>query len=419
MLRRHVLATLAVGVGVTTFFLVTDAGPRPFERPRPPAPIGVFRDGGTPARDPEIERVLGTDFPAVVRTSFAFLGRDTDDGARRHGLTALRASSAFGGHGERLAAAWREMIDSLDHWMTMALGDRGFRASSDELRAHVEVVADQLAAAGLGYTFDASALLPQSKRKVDIVPYRIERVAFVFANSERERVLELRRLERVDPSGLLGRTTEELGDPVVLLDAIDDKIANLVMPVLGGLPFPLGPRTASIAAGEAIRRELAAAGGEPVTRARQLVTASVRHHEAQHGLDADRHLVHPARLAMLVGDKDATAVRARLELSAYLSQIASDMWVPQLTLWSLARHAFHAGHTKTEEMLVAVVVVEGIARELQIVAPGPIFHDGDIDRDRLATLVAPIAAHSTLELRAAAAALWGELFEDKLVRIVD
>jgi hypothetical protein len=122
---------------------------------------------------------------------------------------------------------------------------------------------------------------------------------------------------------------------------------------------------------------------------------------------------------MLAGEKDAFALRARLELSAYLSQIASDMWIPQLTLWSLARHAFHGGHTKTEEMIVAVVVIEGLARELQIVAPGPVFHDGEIDRDRLATLVAPIATHTTLELRAAAAALWGELFEDRLVRIVD
>ena len=419
MLRRPVLATLVVGVGVTTFFLVTDAGPRPFERPAPPAPIGVFRDGGAPGRDPAIEAVLGSDFSRVVHTSFAFLGRDTDDGARRHALAALRASPAFQAHGEHLAGTWRELIDSLDHWMTMAIGDRGFRTASDELRAHAEVVADQLAAVGLGYTFDASSLLAQSKRKADIVPYRIERVAFVFANAERQRVLELRRLEKPDPSALLGRTAEELGDPVVLLDAIDEKVANLVMPVLGGQPFPLGPRTASLAASEAIRRELAAAGCDSLARARDLVTASVRHHEAQHGLDEEHHLKHPARLAMLAGDKDAFAIRARLELSAYVSQIASDMWVPQLTLWSLARHAFHGGHTKTEEMIVAVIVIEGIARELQIAAPGAVFHDGEIDRERLATLVAPIAAHSTLELRAAAATLWGELFEDRLVRIVD
>ncbi len=411
------LATLAVGVGVTTFFLVTDAGPRPFERPKPPAPTGVFRDGGAPARDEAIERVLATEFPQVVRTSFAYLGRDTDDGARRHGIASLRSAVAFGTHGAALANAWRELVDSLDHWMTMAMGDRGYRASTDELRAHVEVLADQLAAAGLGYAFDSTSLRDHASRKADIVPYRIERVAFVFANSERQRVLELRRLERADPAGLLGRTTEELGDPVVLLDAIDDKIGNLVMPVLAGEPFPLGPRTASVAAGDAVRRELVAAGPE---RARELVIASVRHHEAQHGLDEDRKLTQPARLAMLVGTgSDQFALRARLELSAYLSQIASDMWVPQLTLWSLARHAFRGSHAHTEEMLVAVVVLEGIARELKIAAPGPVFHDGEIDRDRLATLVAPIAAHTTLELRGAAAALWGELFEDRLVRIVD
>jgi len=436
VLRRYVLVTLAVGVGVTAFFLVTDAGPRRFERPKAPAATGAFRDGGAPPSDPAIERALAVALPRVAHLSFAYLGKDADDGARRHAVAALRAEPAFGQHGEPLHAAWIGLVDGLDHWMTMAQGDRSFRGTTEELRAHADAVSDQLAAAGLGYTIDASSIGDHNRRRADVVGYRVEKVAFVYANSERQRVLELRGLARTEPNNLLGRTevkAEELAEPVVLLDAIDDKVANLVLPVMGGLAFPIGDdawshgpraRAAGAAAADAIRRELAIALGDaadPVGRARELVTASVRHHEAQHGLDADRKLTHPDRLAMLIGGKanDPFALRARLELSAYLSQIASDMWLPQLTLWSLARHGFKGGHVHSEEMFVAAIVVEGLARHLQIAAPGAIFHDGELDRDRLAALVGPIAARSTLELRSAAAAVWTDLFDEKLIRIVD
>lgn len=386
---RYAVATLAVGVGVTTFFLVTDAKPRKFERPRPPAPVGVFAEGGAPARDEAIEHVLVAQLPAVMHQSFSYRGRDgTAD------VHALWAAPAFAAHGPALQRAWCEYVDSLGAWMTMGAGEQHFKVATDELRAHAEVVSDQLAAAGLAYMLDASAL---RNVKPDIVPYRIEKVSFVFANAERQRVLELRDLVRV-PAGQLGRTNDELGDPVVLLDAIDEKLANIVQPVLAGSPFPLGPRVASAAAGEAVRREL----GAVPARARELLVASIRHHEAQHGLDADRKLPYPAQLAAVTKDNE----RAKLELSAYVSQIASDMWTPQLSLWSLARHAFN--HSHTDEGLVATVVLEGLAHQFGITVTGD-----------LAALVPPLAARSTIELRNAAAALWAELFDDKLVRIVD
>jgi hypothetical protein len=44
---------------------------------------------------------------------------------------------------------------------------------------------------------------------------------------------------------------------------------------------------------------------------------------------------------------------------------------------------------------------------------------GAIDRERLAALVEPLAARSTVELRSAAAGLWAELFGERLPRIVD
>lgn len=385
---RYAVATLAVGVGVTTFFLVTDAKPRRFERPRPPAPVGVFAEGGAPARDEAIEHVLDQQLPAVMHQSFSYLGHDG-----HADIHALWAAPAFAKHGPDLQRAWCEYVDALGAWMTEGAGEQHYKVATDELRAHAEVVSDQLAAAGLAYMLDASALRAV---KPDIVPYRIERVSFVFANAERQRVLELRDLVKL-PGTQLGRTNDELGDPVVLLDAIDEKLANIVQPVLAGSPFPLGVRGASQAAGDAVRREL----GAVPSRARELLVASIRHHEAQHGLDAERKLPFPAALAKLTSSE-----RAKLELSAYVSQIASDMWTPQLTLWSLARHAFNRAHN--DEAQVAIVVMEGLARQLKI----PMLGDH-------ASLVAPLAAKSTIELRNAAAALWAELFEDKLVRIVD
>jgi hypothetical protein len=102
-----------------------------------------------------------------------------------------------------------------------------------------------------------------------------------------------------------------------------------------------------------------------------------------------------------------------------LSQIASDTWLPQLTLWNLSRHAFRRNVKPVEEAYVAVYVIEGLARHLKIASPGPVVTSGAIDRDRLAALVLPLSERSTTEIRSAAAALWAEAFEARLVRIVD
>ena len=183
------------------------------------------------------------------------------------------------------------------------------------------------------------------------------------------------------------------------------------------------------AAGAAIRRELEAALGadaateeRALARTRRLVASSVGRHEAQHGLDHGRGgLRHPQRLIAVLGRTDAKfALRARLELSAYTSQIASDTWLPQLVLWNVARHAFRGTYVGNEESYVAVVLLEGIARHFGALPPGPIIREnGEIDRDRLAALAEPLAQIGTLELRAAAAALWAELFGEPLVRIYD
>lgn len=431
-------ATATTVAAATAFVVKGPPKPYAYERPTPPPAIGVFREGGAPRRDPEIERILGQNFPALVLTSAAIMhGAPIDEGKRAAMLASLRAEPAMAAHGPALGGAWTEMLATLEQWIVLTPGDRAWGETSTELRARIDVVSDQLAAVELGYYVDPEMLGEHPRRRQGIFTYRIETVGFVKANDAQVRVLDLRRLDTIGGgAALLGLTSEELEDPVVLLDAIDHKLATQVLPVLVGAPFQLGDdswartrgRSLSVAAGAAIRRELLSAlytdvqSAERATaRTRQLVVASVRHHEAQHKLDKAETLAYPLPLARILSERknEEFAVRARYELSGYVSQIASDTWLPQLTLWSLARHAFRRGGPRIEEAYVAVVVVEGLARQLGIESKGPVVHGGEIDRDRLAALVGPLSIRTTVELRSAAAALWAELFEQPLTRLYD
>jgi hypothetical protein len=428
------LATIVAGVlaaaTATTFAAATVLaikGPDAdmYVRPAPPAPVGVFRDGGVPKRDADIERVLSTELPALLTSSIPPTPQDT---AR------LRDHQAFLRHGAGLALAWRDMVMSLERWETAVPYDR--MGAERELRERLYVVSDQLAAAELGYYIDPTLVNDGAYERP--FAYRIEDVGFVRANDAKVRVLGARQLDSFSAGARkLGVTLDEIDDPVVLMDTVEEKVAWQILPVLGGRAFPLADdswayslnaRTAAGAAGEAIRRELLAAlytdaadAKKAAAKCKELLVTSVRHHEAQHVLDQQRGLAHPMELAHLLTDKknDPFSVRARFELSAWTSQIASDTWLPQLTLWNLARHGFRSTSRRRAETYVAVVVIEGLARKLGIESPGPVIRSGVVDRDRLAQLVTPLARRTTVELRSAAAALWKDLYGAPLVRLYD
>lgn len=437
--------TAATAVATAAVFVATHGHGQPgaYTGPPPPEPIGAYRDGGVPVRDPAIEQVLAIDLTHLVIASDGAGSPELAGGDLERRARALRGHPAFAVYGPGLARAWRAMIDSLERRARLTATDPGYGRATNDLRVRVHVVTDQLAGVGLGYVLDPEIFTEHSRRHAGIFAYRVEQVAFVRAARERVRVLSLRRLDQLNVSlSLLGMKPERLRDPVVLLDQIEEHVRTQVLPVAAGRPYQVGDdawnhsadgRSVAALAGDAIRRELMIALGpdaasieRTTSRCDQLVTASVRHHEAQHDLDQRSALRYPRALADYAGparadDGHATpfALRARTELSSYLSQIASDMWLPQLALWNLARHAFRRGQGTSAEAYVAVVVIEGLARQLHVKSPGPAFHDGAIDRDRLRELVAPLAARSTVELRSAAAALWAELFGDKLARIVD
>ncbi len=421
------VVTLAIATTVGGMVFHAYSGPSTrtgYVRPTPPAPVGVFRDGGAPRRDPAIERVLASELPALIAD---LLAGGSSEAWRAERFAYLREHPAFAAHGPALTGAWRAMIDDLERWWRAPAGRE--TAAANELRARVDVVSDQLAALQLGYYLDARLEPDLPRRRPGVFAYRIERVRFVRTNHDRVRVLDARRIDSLDSgAAVLGmKSDEELEDPIVVLDAVEAKVDQQILPVLAGDAFPIEGRGMGRAAGDAIRRELMAALYDDVSsqdraaaRCRELLAGSVRRHEAQHRLDQERGLPHPARLVQVLGGERTTAfaVRARFELSAYLSQIASDVWTPQLTLWNLARHGFNS-QARSEEAIVAGIVAEELANQLGIGSPLSVIRDRHVDRDRLARLMVALGGRSTGELRNAAARAWRELFGSPLVRVYD
>ena len=161
------------------------------------------------------------------------------------------------------------------------------------------------------------------------------------------------------------------------------------------------------------------------TQLQQVVVATVRRHEAQHGEDGSEGLAYPAVIERNVGPEEigdrenshGTSINA--ELSAYVSQIANDPVTPKLAFWSLARHAFSEVTWGRAESYVAVFVLEGLAQHLQVASDGPAIHDGKIDRQRLSHIALAVSAAPPAELRKAAAALWTELYHRPFEAIED
>lgn len=162
-------------------------------------------------------------------------------------------------------------------------------------------------------------------------------------------------------------------------------------------------------------------------RMHDLVAATVRRHEAQHGFDYDRdtELRYPEALQSQLGlphDADGnerSIVRsARAELSAYLSQVINDPHTPQASLWHLVRQTFNRDRWGTGEYYAGVVVIEGLAKLLGADTSTRRYKKG-LDRDRLSAFAKTLSSTQGDKLRAAAKALWTELYGEPATAIID
>lgn len=164
-------------------------------------------------------------------------------------------------------------------------------------------------------------------------------------------------------------------------------------------------------------------------RIHDIVAASVRRHEAQHGFDYDRdtELRYPEALQFWTGsphdsDGDPRAIvsSARAEMAAYLSEIINDPLTPQASLWHLGRQVFHRKSWNTGEFYAGMVVLTGLAKQFGADTSTHYRNDkGELDRDRLSAFAKLIASQSGDKLRAAATALWTELYGEPPTAIVD
>ena len=516
------LATIALclmvsALSVTAWlYLLHLPGPakRAYARELPPPAAGAFKDGGTPLEDPALAKLFVEQLTTLVLESDRDRqsgGMDRDRNAHNIGLV---GAPEIQKHGPALVQAWADMLGMLDKWVSVPASSKEFKDIVHEFRNKVRAVSDQLAAAGIGYYLEGDAYTQGDAAHALVYAYRVEEVVFVKAAGQPRRVLSLRRIDHLNIShALLGMQSQDLGDPVLLLDQIENHVASHVLPVLApGAPWELadddyqaGPgKELALAVGEAVRSELLASLGAAdgaaaqkiaallaeratiiaewreildrkgwvmartdglflpenlieqladsvpgaqrrhvqdieeqlaqleapriASRVHQLLTLTVRRHEAQHGLDDDRQqpLRYPPALEDQLGDEldhDGEPRRhvesGRAELSAYVSQVANDPTTAHLSLWNVARFAFDDNQVGGSESYAGVIIVEGLARHLGITSPGPVIHDRRIDRERLTALAAPMTKVTGEQLRSAAKALWTDLYAEDLVPIVD
>jgi hypothetical protein len=438
-------STLAVVVLLLVWLAVTIRTPARPARPIPPLVTGAFFHGGVPSRDDHLEKYVTTELTELVIETDADRHGSSEGAPRAKHHAELRSSPVIAEHGPGLANAWRAMLDSLAKWTELPsrTGTEAFRAAERDLGRRAQDVSEQFAALGLGIYIQADVMIERGSAHAALFVFAVEDVAFVRAGGQARRVLSLRRLDELNlRHALLGRQGDELGDPVVLLDQIDEFVNDRVMPTLQGLGYPLGDdewRTApsassgrllSYRAGEAIRGELEAVLPPELPRASmeargivtKIITASVRRHEARHGIDNEREtpLRYPKALAQYVpNDGKPFARRAAAELAGYLSQIGNEPVTPHFALWNVASLALNRGRWHSAESYAGVVIMEGLARQIGVDTRQNAIRRDQFDRPLLVSLGEQLSAQSSDKLRLAARKLWIELYGEPMLPIVD
>ena len=281
LLLGFVLSALSITVALYLWTL-PGAARRAYARELPPPGAGAFKDGGVPLEDPALATLFVDQLTALVIES----DRDRQSGGmdrdRKAHDIALISAPEVQARGPAVVKAWGEMLEMLDRWVYVPASSRQFKDIVQQFSHKVRAVSDQLAAAGIGYYLEGDVYTQGQEAHALIYAYRVEEVVFVKAGGQPRRVLSLRRLDRLNISHtLLGMQSQDLGDPVLLLDQIEDHVASHILPVLApeaaweladdAYQAHDGAALAK-AAGEAVRRELLAALDKDAPAAQKIAT---------------------------------------------------------------------------------------------------------------------------------------------------
>jgi len=150
-----------------------------------------------------------------------------------------------------------------------------------------------------------------------------------------------------------------------------------------------------------------------------VLVATVERHEVQHRIDAALPSPRPipAELEGYVGPakdrhgKPRKLVElARDELSAYSSAMARDARTTGVHLTLISRFLFDRDRWGSAESYAALVIFDGLARELGVEVDGPLVEHGAVARERIARIYLAATAAPPEQVRAAARRLWERLF---------
>ena len=153
---------------------------------------------------------------------------------------------------------------------------------------------------------------------------------------------------------------------------------------------------------------------------------SIEHHEVQHRLDHLSHvLAHfPPEIEAYTGPLQAgerinvRAEKTTTETSAHLAELARDASVVKTNLAIFSTFLFREHGWGTAESYAALVVFEGLARELDV-AYAPLVVRRRVDRNALAALYLALRAKPAAELRSAAQRLWERLYARPFPPLID
>jgi len=155
---------------------------------------------------------------------------------------------------------------------------------------------------------------------------------------------------------------------------------------------------------------------------RKVLISSIDRHEAQHRIDyASGGLERlPVELERRVGAlerfglRSVRAERSIAETSAYLSELARGPEIIKLNLALLSQHVLNSQRWGTTEYFAALVIFEGLAREIGLSVEDPVRRPAT---ERVANTLIMLLALDDAEIARAARRLWESLMLQKLVKL--